>query len=230
MLASQTPLRPYIPGSNGSKTALVSSYQNGSDAAYSYSYDENGNITAITKGSLSFTYSYDAANQLIRENLYYGSGNSNNATYGYTYDEWGNLLFRKKYTYNTQANLSNHDLIETIAYGYSNTQWGDLLTSFNGSTITYDAMGNPTSYLGKTLSWEGKRLTSYTNGSTSIAYAYNEDGLRLSKTVNSTDTLYYYNGSVLIGMKIGTGSTAKILRFSYDAGGNVVAVDYSENN
>ena len=31
-------------------------------------------------------------------------------------------------------------------------------------------------------------------------------------------------------MKIGTGSTAKILRFSYDAGGNVVAVDYSSNN
>ena len=38
------------------------------------------------------------------------------------------------------------------------------------------------------------------------------------------------NGSVLIGMKIGTGSSAKVLRFSYDASGNVVAVDYSTNN
>jgi YD repeat-containing protein len=95
-------------------------------------------------------------------------------------------------------------LIETIAYGYSNTQWGDLLTSFNGSTITYDAMGNPTSYLGKTLSWEGKRLTSYTNGSTSITYAYNEDGLRLNKTVGSNKTEYYYNGSVLMYMITGS--------------------------
>ena len=43
-------------------------------------------------------------------------------------------------------------------------------------------------------------------------------------------TEYYYNGSVLIGMKIGTGSSAKVLRFSYDASGNVVAVDYSTNN
>ena len=43
-------------------------------------------------------------------------------------------------------------------------------------------------------------------------------------------TEYYYNGSVLIGMRIGTGSTAKVLRFSYDASGNVVAVDYSSNN
>lgn len=41
---------------------------------------------------------------------------------------------------------------------------------------------------------------------------------------------YRYNGSVLIGMKIGTGTNAKVLRFSYDAGGNVVSVDYSEDN
>ena len=70
----------------------------------------------------------------------------------------------------------------------------------------------------------------YTNGSASITYAYNEDGLRLSKTVGTNKTEYYYNGSVLIGMKIGTGSSAKVLRFSYDASGNAVAVDYSTNN
>ena len=69
----------------------MSTYQNGLDGSYSYTYDANGNITAITKGSLSFTYTYDAANQLVRENLYYGSGNSNNATCGYTYDECCNL-------------------------------------------------------------------------------------------------------------------------------------------
>ncbi len=226
----------YVAGTNGSKTALVSTYQNGSDGSYSYTYDANGNITAITKGSMSFTYTYDAANQLVRENLYYGSGNSNNATYGYTYDEWGNLLLRKKYTYSTLENLSNHDLLETVTYGYTNTQWGDLLTSYNGNTITYDAMGNPTSYLGSTLAWEGKRLVSAlvpvpgVNRPMEIGYAYNENGLRMSKTVNSTTTEYFYNGSVLIGMKIGTGSSAKVLRFSYDASGNVAAVDYSANN
>ncbi len=31
-------------------------------------------------------------------------------------------------------------------------------------------------------------------------------------------------------MKIGTGSSAKVLRFSYDASGNVIAVDYSTDN
>ncbi len=48
--------------------------------------------------------------------------------------------------------------------------------------------------------------------------------------MDGTNTEYYYNGSVLIGMKIGTSSSAKVLRFSYDAGGNVFAVDYSSNN
>ena len=35
---------------------------------------------------------------------------------------------------------------------------------------------------------------------------------------------------MLIGMKIGTGTTAKVLRFSYDANGIAVAVDYSLDN
>ena len=217
----------YTAGANGSKTALVSSWQNGSDDAYSYTYDANGNITAITKGSMSFTYVYDKANQLIRENLYYGSGSSDNVTYFYEYDSWGNILNRKRYLYTT---LPIHGIpLETIKYSYTDTQWGDLLTSFNGSTITYDAMGNPTSYFGNDLSWDGKKLmeVSYDNGIDRpivYSYAYDENGLRLEKTVSGTTTEYYYNGSVLIGMRIGT---TKFLRFSYDAAGSVVAVDYS---
>jgi len=225
----------YAPGANGSKTALVATYQNGTDDAYNYAYDENGNIIQIWRGSGTFdsapekySYEYDAANQLVRENLYYGSGNSNNATYVYTYDQWGNILTKKRHLYTTGTPGGNGLLLGN--YSYTDSQWGDLLTSYNGSTITYDAMGNPTSYLGKTLTWEGKQLTGYSHGSTSISYAYNEDGLRLQKIVNNETTEYCYNGSVLIGMKVGTGNTAKILRFSYDASGNAAAVDYSADN
>ena len=116
--------------------------------------------------------------------------------------------------------------METIAYGYNDSQWGDRLTSFNNQTITYDAMGNPESYLGKTLSWEGKQLTSVADGTHSYSYSYNEDGLRLRKVVDGTDTEYYYNGSVLMYMITGSGSTAIQQRFSYDAAGNLVAVVY----
>ena len=63
------------------------------------------------------------------------------------------------------------------------------------------------------------------NGSQQITFEYNEDGLRQRKTVNGTDTDYFYNGSVLIGMQRGS---SKFL-FSYDAAGNVVSVKYNGN-
>ncbi len=44
--------------------------------------------------------------------------------------------------------------------------------------------------------------------------------------VDGTDTEYYYNGSVLMYMITGSGSTAVQQRFSYDAAGNLVAVVY----
>ena len=57
----------YHPGANGSKTALLATYQNGSDDAYEYAYDDNGNITSITRGITSITYEYNRAKELIRE-------------------------------------------------------------------------------------------------------------------------------------------------------------------
>ena len=98
-------------------------------------------------------------------------------------------------------------------------------------------MGNPTSYLGRTLTWEGKQLSQIdlTVGSNQVNYsfAYDENGLRTQKeftwlNIGTTQTVnYYYNGSVLIGMTIDANGTEKVLRFSYDASGSVVAADYS---
>ncbi|MBQ4166937.1 MAG: hypothetical protein II590_01895 [Clostridia bacterium] len=69
-------------------------------------------------------------------------------------------------------------------------------------------------------------MTSITEGARSYTYSYNEDGLRLRKVVDNTNTEYYYNGSVLMYMITGSGSTAIQQRFSYDASGNLVAVVY----
>ena len=48
--------------------------------------------------------------------------------------------------------------------------------------------------------------------------------------VDGTDTEYYYNGSVLMYMITGSGSTAVKQRFSYDAAGNVAAVVYKNGS
>ena len=234
----------YKSGANGSATSLLSTYANGSDAKYNYDYDANGNITRIWRGNTSFTnasekysYVYDSANQLVRENLYYGSGNSSNATITYEYDIWGNLLNKKIYAY-TVGTLGTAQ--ETVPYSYTNSAWKDQLTSYDGESITYDASGNPTNYLGATLVWEGQRLKSYTpkdassGRANSYVYSYDENGIRTRKTIGNTVTDYYYNGTLLMGtVKTTTNSdgstTTSKLRFSYDADGKVVAVNYNGN-
>lgn len=181
----------YKSGANGSATSLLSTYANGSDAKYNYDYDANGNITRIWRGNTSFTnasekysYVYDSANQLVRENLYYGSGNSSNATITYEYDIWGNLLNKKIYAY---AVGTLGTARETVPYAYTNSAWKDQLTSYDGESITYDASGNPTNYLGATLVWEGQRLKSYTpkaassGRANSYVYSYDENGIRTRK-------------------------------------------------
>ena len=191
--------------------------------------------TSFSNASEKYSYVYDEANQLIRENLYYGTGNSNNATITYQYDSWGNLLNKKIYAYTT-GTLGT--VQETVTYTYGNSSWKDQLTSYNGQSITYDASGNPTSYLGAALVWEGQRLKSYTPASTgsgrvnAYTYNYDENGIRTRKTVGNTVTDYYYNGSLLIGIVQTTtnsdGSTdTSVQRFSYDADGRVLAVNYN---
>ena len=125
-------------------------------------------------------------------------------------------------------------------YAYTNSAWKDQLTSYDGESITYDASGNPTNYLGAALVWEGQRLKSYTpkdassGRANSYVYSYDENGIRTRKTIGSTVTDYYYNGTLLMGtVKTTTHSdgstTTSKLRFSYDANGKVVAVNYNGN-
>ena len=40
------------------------------------------------------------------------------------------------------------------------------------------------------MTWQGRRLTGATNGTTTTAYTYDENGLRTQKTVNGTATQY----------------------------------------
>ena len=86
-----------------------------------------------------------------------------------------------------------------MPYVYSTGTWGDLLTSYNGGSITYDSIGNPLSYYnGNNFTWEGRRLVGAVVGSKTLNFAYNDEGIRTSKTVNGVKTNYYYYGSQLL--------------------------------
>jgi len=204
----------YLAGANGSKTAMLQSYKNGSDAAYTYTYDNNGNVNAISQGTKSAAYTYDALNQLTRVN----DGFTNKTT-TYTYDNAGNILERKEYAYTT-GTLGTPTA--TFAYEYD-SEWKDKLVSYNGETISYDEIGNPVSYRGYTMAWQGKRLESLSGNGLTASYTYDEQGIRSGKTINGVTTSFSYNGSLLMAQV----APGKSLLFSYDANGQAISVNYN---
>ena len=190
----------YLSGGHGdsSTTTLVGSItQNG--ITTSYAYDANGNITEIKEnGVVKESYTYDSLNQLK-------TATRNNITTSYEYDNNGNITEVKQ----------NGAVIKSYAYGDS--EWKDLLTGFNGQSISYDVIGNPLTYRGKTMTWErGRRLAGITEGTNAIAYTYDDSGLRLSKTVNGQKTTYYVLNGELLGQQTQDGGT---LQFLFDESG-----------
>ena len=102
-----------------------------------------------------------------------------NASYTYSYDTAGNILEKKKYPYSTSALVTP---IETKTYTYASTGWKDRLISFGGSSISYDVLGNPTSYRGHSLSWGMVRqLESYDQNS----FEYNASDIYIRNRLRS---------------------------------------------
>ena len=99
------------------------------------------------------TYTYDDQNQLLTESGTVSGFDGPPVSYSntYTYDTVGNIL-------------TSSDGEATHTYTYGDAEWKDLLTAYDGEAITYDAIGNPTSYYNGerwTLGWEnGRQLTS----------------------------------------------------------------------
>ena len=197
--------------------AVTNSY-GGKTANFNYTYDASGNITSIS-GAQAVTYEYDDLGQLVWEK---------NATAGkawnYTYDNGGNILSRTEYACSGNGTVSGSGT--TTSYTYGDAEWGDLLTAYNGEEITYDGIGNPLSYRGWTMSWQGgRRLAGMTKGSDTLSFAYNESGLRTSKTVNGVAHSYVWQGSKLAADI----TDAYALYFHYDSTGDVIGFTRTAN-
>lgn len=180
---------------------------------HSYGYDNNGNIISVGDGTNTTTYAYDTQNQLIRENNAQAQ-----KTWVWTYDNAGNITSRTEYAY-TVDELG--EPLDTVTYGYNNADWGDLLTSYDGATISYDAVGNPLFYKNWRFSWEhGRQLTAMSNGSKIWTFAYDANGMRTSRTDGTITYNYVYNGGLLMKMTAGYA----VMEFAYDASGTPMTV------
>jgi len=116
--------------------------------------------------------------------------------------------------------------LETVSYGYnaSYQNWEDQLTEYGWESIRYDGAGNPTYHRFNNMVWEGKRLTKHTSYWGDVTqFAYNESGIRTSKTYNGTKTTYDYNGSLLMLLRKGDDR----MTFYYDATGLPLMTGYN---
>ena len=99
-----------------------------------------------------------------------------------------------------------------------------MLTAYNGQSITYDTIGNPLTYRdGMSFTWNGRELAAATVNGQNISYSYNADGVRVKKTVGSTETYYAVDGGKVASQRVGGNS----LYFDYSVDGTPFEVAYN---
>ena len=162
---------------DSTKTTLQVASVTSGGQQYGYTYDSMGNIaTYSAPGKGTVTYTYDNQGQLLSA--------AGDTTYTYTYDGAGNILTANGHTYT-----------------YGDATWKDLLTAFDGNSISYDAIGNPTSYYNGTrwnFTWaNGQSLATASDGTNSLSFAYYAGGKLMRETYcsNTLDFFYDANGA-----------------------------------
>ncbi|MEN0588433.1 RHS repeat-associated core domain-containing protein [Kurthia sp. Hakim RU_BHWE] len=143
-----------------------------------YDYTKNGNIVQADVNGQVSSFVYDANDQLTKETLPDGTMNT------YKYDEVGNR---------TASEVSGEKA--TFTYNDANQ-----IATKNETAYTYDKDGNllQDEHYKYTYNQQ-QRLTKVTtlDDQTIASYTYDENGLRLTKTVGDTTHEYFYSGDVL---------------------------------
>lgn len=185
-----------------------------------YEYYRNGNIAKVKENDTVKTeYIYDDNDRLIWEYNY-----TLMRAYNFTYDNGGNIIQKKSYVLfngnieNTPIQIDYYDYDSVIAENGQNAAWHDQLKSYNGTAITYDALGNPLNYLGKIMTWQGRRLTSIDG----VALKYDYNGLRTQKG----DRTYYWQSDNLIMERWVKNGTENYIYYYYDESG-VCGMNYN---
>ena len=196
---------------------------------YLYEYDEQNKISAEkilnADGTTTdkYSYEYDKLGQLVRFNDAVA-----NKTYTYTYDNNGNILTKSEYAYTLNDELGTATNITNFGY---EAEWKDRLSTVGNQQIEYDNIGNPTSYLGATLTWHGRELKSYENDEMCITYEYDENGMRYRTTAvdknseeNTTAIIdYVWLGEKLVSMVVtGDDSTNLSAKYLYNSSDEII--------
>lgn len=179
--------------------------------SYVYGLDVTGRRASLTEqsGRLS-TFTYDDVYRLTDEAII--DAVNGNHTSAYVYDQTGN---RTQSTMNgiTTAYVydSNDRLQSQGAFSYTYDDQGNMLTESDGiTTKTYGYDAN-------------QRMVAFTDGMQSVAYAYNPDGIRVSKNVDGTETMYLVDSNRDYAQVIAEQNASEVVEKEYVFGYDLVS-------
>ena len=239
--AKNMPSAVYFGKKSGDKFSIAESIK--------YKYDKMGNICRLDEnGAPVVWYKYDALNRLVRED-----NKSFGKTWLYSYDNKGNILCKRETSFTLKENAEESEF-ESVQYEYE----GDKLLTYGLEACEYDALGNPTTYRGKTVQWaNGRQMTNYDGtaftydglgrrlSKGSINYTYDSNG-RVIKQSNGIEFIYdnsgvagiVYNSGTYLYRKDGQGNICALIdssgnivvQYKYDAWGNHAALYWNKVN
>ena len=170
----------------------------------SYSWDNANRLTGITQGSASIPIAYDNADRRNTLTL------PNGIVLTYTYDNdsrvtamtWtlaSNPVGDLEYSYDADSRViektgsfAQTGLPQAVTGNTFNA--ANEMTAFNGTPQTYDANGNLANDGTSTYNWDARNHLTAIAGPNAASFAYDADGRRAQKTVNSTSTQFLYDG------------------------------------
>ena len=196
----------------GRRTQMVANGQQ----PVTYQYDPASRLTQVAQGNLAVGLGYDNANRRI--SLTYPNGTSTSYGYdvasrltGLTHLGSSGIIEALTYQYDSAGNRTSltrnngtasllPSAVTSAAYDGANEQ-----TSFAGVALTYDNNGNLTSDGTNTYVWDARNRLVGISGGTAATFAYDPLGRRTSKTINSVNSQFAYDGNDIVA-EIGGGA------------------------
>ena len=165
----------YLPQTN-----IATGWQWGNGTHYGKSFDPDGRVTSVTLGSVTRSYGYDAAGQIVAETDTSASGTKQ---YTFGYDELGQLISYTSpsgnlaYTYDANGNRRSESGTGTPG-GYAYVANANRLSSGAGDSYQYNADGTPTTSVTSAQYNVYRQLSQLTLLATQGQYGYNALGQR----------------------------------------------------
>lgn len=190
-----------------------------------YGYDDGHRLTSISQGTSLVALTYDEANRrstLTMPNgilATYGYDNANHLT-SLTYTLNGNPVGDLTYTYDLsgqRTSLGGSFARTGLPQPLSNTSYdaANRLTTWSGTTFSYDANGNLASDGLVSYLWNARNRLIGLGGGAAAAFQYDGIGRRRAKTIGGT-TAMIYDGSSVASEIVGGSVTANLLSAGLD--------------